>query len=97
MICLTAGWAWLVTVLVAGSTFTATIVVDGWTEDRGILFGTLVAGLAIWGISQSINRNIEVLAVREENVQGVIQEIRKKLQTLQQVQPTPRPAKGDNP
>ena len=32
------------------------------TSDEGILFGTMVATLAVWGISQSINRNTEVLA-----------------------------------
>jgi two-component system sensor histidine kinase DesK len=67
MICLTPRWAWAVTVLVAATTYGATLLVSGWHEDRGLLFGILVAGLAIWGISQAINRNIEVLAVREEN------------------------------
>lgn len=67
MICLPTLLAWPVVALVAGTTYAATIVVDGWTKDTGILFGTLVAALAIWGISQAINRNIEVLAVREEN------------------------------
>jgi two-component system sensor histidine kinase DesK len=67
MICLPTLLAWPVVLVVAGTTYAATIVVDGWTKDTGILFGTLVAALAIWGISQAINRNIEVLAVREEN------------------------------
>ncbi|HEX2895827.1 MAG TPA: sensor histidine kinase [Marmoricola sp.] len=67
MICLPALLAWAVVFAVAGATYGATILVDGWSRDTGILFGTLVAALAIWGISQAINRNIEVLAVREEN------------------------------
>ena len=67
MICVGSVWAWVIAALVAGSTYTATVLVPGWHADRGILFGTLVAALAIWGISQAINRNIEVLAVREEN------------------------------
>jgi two-component system sensor histidine kinase DesK len=67
VMCLHTRWAWLVSLVVAFSTFAATIVVPGWHRDWGILFGTLVATLAIWGISQSINRNIEVLSVREEN------------------------------
>ena len=78
MICLPALWAWLVVAVVAGTTYTATLVVDGWHADRGILFGILVAGLAIWGISQAINRNIEVLAVREENARLALEDERNR-------------------
>ncbi|MET3963359.1 two-component system sensor histidine kinase DesK [Marmoricola sp. OAE513] len=78
MIALEARWAWLVTVLVAGTAYGAGLVVDGWHEDRGLLFGTLVAALAIWGISQSISRNIEVLAVREENAKLALDDERNR-------------------
>ncbi|RNL63793.1 sensor histidine kinase [Nocardioides marmoriginsengisoli] len=78
MICLTSGWAWLVTVLIAATTYAATLVVDGWHQDRGILFGILAAGLAIWGISQAINRSTEVLAVREENARLALDEERNR-------------------
>ncbi|HET7475788.1 MAG TPA: sensor histidine kinase [Dermatophilaceae bacterium] len=67
VMCLDTRWAWLASVAVAGTTYAATVWVPGWHRDEGILFGTLVATLAIWGISQSVNRSIEVLAVREEN------------------------------
>ncbi|HEX7740667.1 MAG TPA: sensor histidine kinase [Marmoricola sp.] len=67
VICLGAGWGWIFGVATAAVTYTASITVSGWHEDRGLLFGILVATLAIWGISQAINRNVEVLAVREEN------------------------------
>jgi two-component system sensor histidine kinase DesK len=67
MICLPARIGWPVVGVVAVATYSATNLVPGWHDDRGILFGTLVAALAIWGITQAINRNIEVLAVREEN------------------------------
>jgi two-component system sensor histidine kinase DesK len=78
MICLGSGWAWLVVAVVGGTTYTATIVVPGWDADRGILFGTVVAALAIWGISQAINRNIEVLAVREENARLALDDERNR-------------------
>jgi two-component system sensor histidine kinase DesK len=78
MICLPSMWAWFVAAVVAGSTYTATLTVDGWHADRGILFGTLVAALAIWGISQAINRNIEVLAVREENARLALEDERNR-------------------
>jgi len=67
IICLPSLWAWASVAAVAATTYAATLVVDGWHKDTGLLFGILVAALAIWGISQAINRNIEVLAVREEN------------------------------
>jgi two-component system sensor histidine kinase DesK len=67
IICLPSIWAWASVAVIAVSTYAATLTVDGWDEDHGLLFGILVAALAIWGISQAINRNIEVLAIREEN------------------------------
>ena len=67
MMCLHTRGAWAVSVTVALATYAATVWVPGWHRDEGILFGTLVATLAIWGITQAINRNIEVLSVREEN------------------------------
>jgi two-component system sensor histidine kinase DesK len=78
MISLPSIWAWAVVALVAGSTYAATLLVDGWHADRGILFGILVAALAIWGISQAINRNIEVLAVREENARLALEDERNR-------------------
>jgi two-component system sensor histidine kinase DesK len=78
MICLPTRVAWASAVTVASATYVATLVVDGWHEDRGILFGTLVATLAIWGISQAINRNIEVLAVREENARLALEDERNR-------------------
>jgi two-component system sensor histidine kinase DesK len=78
VMCLRTRWAWLASLVVAFSTFAATIVLPGWHRDWGILFGTLVATLAIWGISQSINRNIEVLSVREENARLALDDERNR-------------------
>jgi two-component system sensor histidine kinase DesK len=78
MVCLSSRWAWMIAALVAGSTYAATILIPGWHADRGIVFGTLVAALAIWGISQAINRNIEVLAVREENARLALEDERNR-------------------
>jgi two-component system sensor histidine kinase DesK len=78
VICLQTRWAWLAAVSVAAATYAATIVVPDWHRDEGILFGTLVATLAVWGISQSINRNIEVLSVREENARLALDDERNR-------------------
>jgi two-component system sensor histidine kinase DesK len=78
VMCLQTRWAWLASLAVALTTYAATLWVPGWHRDEGILFGTLVATLAIWGISQSINRNIEVLAVREENARLALEDERNR-------------------
>jgi len=78
MIALASAWAWVVVALDAAATYAATVLVPGWEQDRGLLFGILVAALAIWGISQAINRNIEVLAVREENARLALEDERNR-------------------
>src|SRR3954452_16799243 len=78
VMCLQTRWAWLASVAVALAAYVATLWVPGWHRDEGILFGTLVATLAIWGITQSINRNIEVLAVREENARLALDDERNR-------------------
>ncbi|HEY3531454.1 MAG TPA: sensor histidine kinase [Nocardioides sp.] len=78
VICLQTRWAWLAATTVAFGAYAATIWLPGWERDDGILFGTLVATLAIWGISQAINRNIEVLAVREENARLALDDERNR-------------------
>jgi two-component system sensor histidine kinase DesK len=78
VLCLQQAWAWLVAVAVGFAAYAATAVVPGWDKDAGILFGTLVATLAIWGISQSINRNTEMLQVREENARLALDDERNR-------------------
>jgi two-component system, NarL family, sensor histidine kinase DesK len=78
VMCLQTRWAWLASLTVALSTYAATLWVPGWHRDEGILFGTLVATLAIWGITQAINRNIEVLSVREENARLALDDERNR-------------------
>ena len=78
VMCLQTRWAWLVAVTVGLTAYAATIWVPGWHKDPGILFGTLVATLAVWGISQAINRNLEVLQVREENARLALDDERNR-------------------
>ncbi len=78
MMSLPTRWAWAMTLAVAATTYGATLAVHGWTQDRGLLFGILVAGLAIWGISQAIRGNIEVLTVREENARLALDDQRNR-------------------
>jgi two-component system sensor histidine kinase DesK len=78
VMCLHTRWAWLASLAVAGTAYAATVWVPGWHRDEGILFGTLVATLAIWGISQAITRNIEILQVREENARLALDDERNR-------------------
>src|SRR4051794_10504398 len=78
VMCLQTQWAWLASVTVALAAYAATLWVPGWHRDEGILFGTMVATLAIWGITQAINRNIEVLSVREENARLALDDERNR-------------------
>jgi len=78
VMCLYTRWAWLAAITVAFSAYAATLWLPGWERDDGILFGTLVATLAIWGISQAINRNVEVLQVREENARLALEDERNR-------------------
>jgi len=78
VMCLQTRWAWAVSVVVGFTAYAATVWVPGWHRDPGILFGTLVATLAIWGITQAINRNIEVLSVREENARLALEDERNR-------------------
>jgi two-component system sensor histidine kinase DesK len=78
VMCLHTRWAWGASVAVALTTYAAGLWVPGWQRDPGILFGTLVATLAIWGITQAINRNIEVLSVREENARLALEDERNR-------------------
>jgi two-component system sensor histidine kinase DesK len=78
VMCLPRFWGGIVAVVVALAAYLATLTVSGWTEDQGILFGTLVATLAIWGIRQAVNRNVEVLAVREENARLALSDERNR-------------------
>jgi two-component system sensor histidine kinase DesK len=78
VICLRTSWAWLASVTIGLTAYAATIWVPGWHRDEGILFGTLVATLAVWGISQAIGRSTEVLQVREENARLALDDERNR-------------------
>jgi two-component system sensor histidine kinase DesK len=77
-ICLGSRWVWLAGAVIAGGTYAATVTLPGWHRDNGILFGILVATLAVWGVTQAIDRNIEMLAMREENARLQVAEERNR-------------------
>ncbi|CAM3482407.1 sensor histidine kinase [Occultella aeris] len=76
VMCLPGWWAWAGVGAILVATYLATILVPGWEVDRGLLFGTGVAALAVWGLTMAINRNIELLRIREENARLALEEQR---------------------
>lgn len=69
---------WLVGVVVGAGGFLLSATVPGWKQQPGIFFGTCIATLAVWGISQAMSRAMQVAQMREENAQLVIQEERNR-------------------
>ncbi|MGN6251252.1 MAG: sensor histidine kinase [Marmoricola sp.] len=67
VICLPALVAWATSIGLGVASFVASVTVAGWQRDTGVLFGAMVATLAMWGISQAINRSADLLAVRGDN------------------------------
>lgn len=79
VMCLPRPYGLIVAGAVAAVTYSSGILIPGWHEDRGLLFGISVATLAVWGIRTAMARNIEVLEVREENTRLAAAEERNKL------------------
>ena len=71
-------YGWLVGVGIGVVAYALSAVVDGWGQQPGVLFGTCIATLAVWGISQAMSRAIQVAQMREENAQLAIQEERNR-------------------
>ena len=67
VLCLPALLAWATSLTVGLASFVASVTVPGWDRDTGVLFGAMVATLAMWGITQAVNRSVDLLAVREDN------------------------------
>ena len=71
-------YGWLVGVGVGLIAYALSATVPGWGQQPGVLFGTCIATLAVWGISQAMSRAIQVAQMREENAELAIQEERNR-------------------
>ena len=71
-------YGWLVGVILGVVAYVLSAVVPGWGQQPGVLFGTCIATLAVWGISQAMSRAMQVAHMREENAALVIQEERNR-------------------
>jgi two-component system sensor histidine kinase DesK len=71
-------YGWLAGVLLGGAAYVLSATIPGWGQQPGVLFGTCIATLAVWGISQAMSRAMQVAVMREENAELVIQEERNR-------------------
>jgi two-component system sensor histidine kinase DesK len=53
--------------------------IDGWESDFTLSFAICVAGFATWGITQLMNRNVDLLMAREENARLAVEEERNRM------------------
>jgi two-component system sensor histidine kinase DesK len=58
------GWG-LVGVMLAGIVIVGRLL-PGWDTGGGLIFGVFVAALAVWGVGQLVQRNIQLVAAQEE-------------------------------
>ena len=53
--------------------------IEGWESDFTLSFSICVAALATWGITQLMNRNVDLLLAREENARLAVEEERNRM------------------
>ncbi|KRF17459.1 hypothetical protein ASG90_08025 [Nocardioides sp. Soil797] len=68
----------IVALCFAAVAYAAGLLVPGWSEDRSLLFGSLAATLAVWGIRGVIKRNADLVAAREENARLAVSQERNR-------------------
>ena len=68
----------LVMALAAGTEILS-LTVDGWTDSLIWSIQICIAAFAVWGVTQLINRNVELLQAREENARLAVEGERNRL------------------
>lgn len=71
-------YGWVAGVVIGLLAWGLSALIPGWEQQPGVLFGTCIATLAIWGVSQAMTRALQVSQMREENAELVIQEERNR-------------------
>ena len=79
MMFLPARVAAAVTVLIAVAAEVLATRITGWESDFTLSFSICVAALATWGITQLMNRNVDLLLAREENARLAVEEERNRM------------------
>ncbi len=79
MMTLPSRWAFAFAATVAVGNEIATRAVPGWDGDGSLTFAIIAASFAMWGVTQMLARNAELLMAREENARLAVSEERNRL------------------
>ncbi|NUR09768.1 MAG: sensor histidine kinase [Nocardioidaceae bacterium] len=71
-------WALSLTVALAALVEVTGRTLPGWTEQAGLTFAVCTAAFAMWGVSQLMMRNLDLLRAREENARLAVADERNR-------------------
>ncbi len=78
VMCLPPRAALLLTLLLAAGVEVAGRTVPGWSDAGGLTFAICTASFAMWGVTQLMARNVDLLRAREENARLAVAEERNR-------------------
>ena len=78
VICLKARWAALLTVVLAVASEVLGHTLDGWSGPAGLTFAICTAAFAMWGVSQLMQRNVDLLHAEAENARLAVADERNR-------------------
>jgi len=78
VLCLPTWWALGFTVLLAVVVEVTGRTVPGWTEQGGLTFAVCTSAFAMWGVSQLMLRNLDLLSAKEENARLAVADERNR-------------------
>ena len=78
VICLKARWAALLTVVLAVASEVLGHTLDGWSGPAGLTFAICTAAFAMWGVSQLMQRNVDLLQAEAENARLAVADERNR-------------------
>ena len=71
-------WAVVLTAVLAGLVQLTGHVVPGWSDPAGLTFAVCTSGFAMWGVSQLMLRNLDLVRAREENARLAVADERNR-------------------
>jgi two-component system sensor histidine kinase DesK len=78
VICLPARWAAALTGVLAVTTEVLGHTLAGWSSPAGLTFAICAAAFAMWGVSQLMQRNVDLLQAKEENARLAVADERNR-------------------
>ena len=78
VLCLPTRWAATLTVVLAVTVEVLGHTLPGWSSPAGLTFAICTAAFAMWGVSQLMARNVDLLRAREENARLAVSDERNR-------------------